>query len=81
MKTKLNLTIDKSVIKLAQSYAKKTGRSLSEIIENYPIFITKESSTSDLSPKLSKIVGAVQLPEDYDEVYERRSFHQQKHIE
>ena len=35
MSTKLTLTVEKSVIEKAKSYANKTGRSLSEIIENY----------------------------------------------
>lgn len=35
MKKKLTLTIDESVIKQAKAYAKKQGRSLSAVVENY----------------------------------------------
>jgi hypothetical protein len=40
MTSKLTLTVEKSVIKRAKSYAKNTGRSLSELIENYLDSIT-----------------------------------------
>ena len=67
MTTKLTLTVEKSVIERAKTYAKNTGRSLSDIIENYLATITEESSTNELSPKLKKIVGIVDLPKDFDE--------------
>jgi hypothetical protein len=35
MTVKLTLTVDQSIIERAKSYAKQTGRSLSEIIETY----------------------------------------------
>ena len=35
MKTNLTLSLDKSVIKKAKSYAKKQNKSLSKIVENY----------------------------------------------
>ena len=35
MDTKLTLTIEKDVIDRAKDYAKKKGRSLSDLIENY----------------------------------------------
>jgi len=35
MNTKLTLTIEESIIEKAKSYARKNGRSLSDIIENY----------------------------------------------
>ena len=54
MTTKLTLTVEKTVIERAKSYAKNTGRSLSEIIENYLTTITKESTNDELSPKLKK---------------------------
>lgn len=80
MTTKLTLTVDKSIIERAKSYAKKTGRSLSEIIENYLATITQDSTEHELSPKLKKIVGAVNLPEDFDEKAELRSALEKKHI-
>ena len=48
MTTKLTLTVEKSVIERAKLYARNTGRSLSEIIENYLDSITQETKTKKL---------------------------------
>jgi formiminotetrahydrofolate cyclodeaminase len=80
MTTKLTLTVEKAIIERAKSYAKKTGRSLSEIIENYLETITQDSGTEKLSPKLKKIVGAVKLPKNFDEEKELRSYLENKHL-
>ncbi len=79
MLTKLTLTVEKKVIEKAKSYAKETGRSLSELVENYLSTITEEKNPSDLSPKLKKLLGSVQLPEDFDESKERLSAIEKKH--
>ena len=62
MTTKLTLTVEKSVIERAKSYAKSTDRSLSEIIENYLDTITQSNSDEKLTAKLKKIVGKFKLP-------------------
>jgi hypothetical protein len=80
MSTKLTLTVDKSIIDKAKSYAKNTGRSLSELIESYLDSITTEKEVNELSPKLKKIVGAVNLPADFDEETEIRSSMEKKHL-
>jgi formiminotetrahydrofolate cyclodeaminase len=80
MTTKLTLTVEKSIIERAKSYAKNTGRSLSELIENYLDTITQESGEEKLSPKLKKIVGAVKLPKNFDEEKELRSYLEKKHL-
>ena len=81
MTTKLTLTVEKTVIEKAKSYAKKTGRSLSELIEKYLENITSEERTeNELSPKLKKIVGAVKLPKNFDEEKEMRSYLEKKHL-
>jgi len=59
---------------------KKTGRSLSELIENYLETITQEDNQVDLSPKLKKLVGSVQLSADFDEEKEIRSALEKKHL-
>ncbi len=79
MPVKLTLTVDKSIIEKAKLYAKSTGRSLSQIIENYLETITKDNSTDELSPKLKRIVGAVKLPKDFDEEKELQSYFESKH--
>lgn len=80
MLTKLTLTVDKSVIERAKSYAKSTGRSLSELVETYLETITQENNEAPLSPKLNKIVGSVKLPKDFDEQKELRSYLESKHL-
>ena len=80
MTTKLTLTVEKEVIERAKSYAKGTGRSLSEIIESYLDQLTQEKEKETLSPKLKKIVGAVKLPDDFDEERELRTYFEKKHL-
>ena len=80
MTTKLTLTVEKSVIERAKAYAKNTGRSLSEIIENYLETITQDGADPELSSKLKRIVGVVDLPKDFDEEEELRSRLEKKHL-
>ena len=80
MSTKLTLTIKKPIIERAKSYAKSTGRSLSELIENYLETITDGNKEANISPKLKKLLGAVQLPEDFDEEKELREAMEKKHL-
>ncbi|MBL0293512.1 MAG: hypothetical protein IPQ04_04380 [Saprospiraceae bacterium] len=80
MTTKLTLTVEKSIIERAKSYAKNTGRSLSELIENYLDTITQESGEERLSPKLNKIVGSVKLPKNFDQDKELRAYFESKHL-
>jgi hypothetical protein len=79
MTTKLTLTVEKSIIEKAKSYARKTGRSLSELIENYLETITRDAGDEKVSPKLKKIVGAVN-PKNFDEKEELRSYFEKKHL-
>ena len=44
MTSKLTLTVENAIIDRAKSYAKKTGRSLSELIENYLETMTQEDN-------------------------------------
>jgi len=81
MTTKLTLTVEESTIQKAKSYAKNTGRSLSEIIENYLETLTEEHVNKELlSPKLKKLVGIVKLPADFDEKKELRTYFENKHL-
>lgn len=67
MTTKLTLTIDDSVINSAKKYAREKGKSLSDIVENYLKSITTQENTEDhLAPKVTELMGAVKLPNDFD---------------
>lgn len=80
MTTKLTLTVKKAVIAEAKFYAKNTGRSLSELIENYLSTLTIEGGNNQISPKLKKLVGVVSLPDNFDQEVELRSALEKKHL-
>jgi len=67
MTTKLTLTIEEKVISSAKKYAQKKGKSLSNLVENYLKSIsTKETDLNTLSPRVTKLMGVIKLPETYD---------------
>jgi formiminotetrahydrofolate cyclodeaminase len=81
MTTKLTLTVEKAVIERAKVYAKRTGRSLSDLIEKYLESITAEAEDErSISPKLKKIVGAVKLPDNFDEEKALRDYLEKKYL-
>ena len=68
MNTKLTLTLVKGVITQAKQYAKKKGISLSEMVENYFILLTKTSKSGDfeLSSTVKSLKGSFTAPENFD---------------
>jgi hypothetical protein len=72
MPTKLTLSIDAEVIARAKDFAKKSNRSLSQLIESYLIRITESSETKDIDLELASIVGIIDLADDFDEKKFRR---------
>lgn len=80
MLTKLTLSLEKSIIEKAKSYAKDTGRSLSEIVENYFESITADKKDESLSPKLKRLVGSVKIPEDANLDQDLREYFEKKHL-
>ena len=68
MDAKLTLNIDKDITRKAKVYAKKKGRSLSDLVENYLKLLTKNSSIEDpeYSPRVKSLLGSVSLPKDFD---------------
>jgi hypothetical protein len=67
MITKLTLTLEDQVIVSAKKYARLKGKSLSGIVENYLKTITSVADTdATLPPKISKMMGVIKLPEDFD---------------
>ena len=68
MNTKLTLTIEQTVIERAKRYARKKGRSLSDIIENYLKAITKEESDeeTEITPIVKSLRGSFKAPADFD---------------
>ncbi len=67
MTTKLTLTIEEKVIKAAKTYAKKKGRSVSDLVETYLKSLAgKEISSEDISPQVRRLVGSIKLDEGFD---------------
>jgi hypothetical protein len=69
--TKLTLTIsDADLIQKAKVYAKETGRSLSNLIENYLRTVTSNTELIDkeyeISPLVKSLTGIMQVPDDWD---------------
>lgn len=80
MNTKLTLSLEKEVIERAKSYAKKTGRSLSELVESYFENLTKGSDNEEqIDPKIKKLIGIVQLPPDFDEKKALQEYYDEKY--
>lgn len=80
MSTKLTLTIDKSVIEDAKVFAKKQGKSLSQIIENYLKSLPVERSEEEISPNVKKLIGIIKVPDDFDYKNELREALAEKHL-
>ena len=69
MNTKLTLTIEEEVIKIAKHCAKQKGVSLSEMVENYFKFIAVDRAhikENQLSPKVKKLRGILKVNDDTD---------------
>lgn len=62
MNTKLTLNVDKKVIEEAKFYAKKNSISLSKLIENYLLSLTKkEGIKNQVSPLVKSLTGVISL--------------------
>ena len=70
MKSKLTLNIDKELSDKAKSYAKSQGRSLSDLVESYFSFLTREKLDDEfeLSPRVKALAGSLKgiYTEDFD---------------
>lgn len=81
MNTKLTLTIEQSIIKKAKSYAKETGRSLSDIIESYLKTITSKEKkpVKEIPPTVKSLRGSFKPPKSYDYKKELSNVLSEKH--
>jgi Family of unknown function (DUF6364) len=68
MDAKLTLSINKEVARRAKVYAKNKGRSLSDLVENYLMLLTKNIPVEDTeyTPRVKSLLGSVALPADFD---------------
>lgn len=75
MNAKLTLTIEKSIIEKAKLYAKKSGRSLSNMIESYleRLVVSSENSENEVPNEFNGLFGCVSLPTEMDDKASIRS--------
>jgi hypothetical protein len=68
MNAKLTLTIEQSIIENAKNYAKNTGHSLSNMIENYLKVLTKTDVITeiDMTPIVKSLKGSFKAPANFD---------------
>ena len=68
MNAKLTLNVDKEIARKAKLYARSKGRSLSDLVEDYFRFLTREMELPELeiSPKVKSLLGSIKVPEDFD---------------
>jgi hypothetical protein len=71
MNTKLTLNIDEHVIEEAKFYAKNNSVSLSKLIENYLLSLTKRNTEeTKISPLVESLTGVISLESaDYKKEY------------
>lgn len=75
---KLTLSIDENVISKAKDFAKRSRRSLSEIVESYLETITKKENI-EADAELDEIYGIVNVENDFDDKEAIRSILIDKH--
>lgn len=80
MNKKLTLSLNESVIERAKIYADQTGKSLSGLVENFFQSLTEESHPSEISDRISRISGKIEIPADFDYKEELRKNLEAKHL-
>lgn len=67
MATKLIFTVEKEIVDQAKAYARKNGRSLSELIESYlKILVQRDINQNDLPPGIKRLLGSVKAPKGFN---------------
>ena len=68
MNSKLTLNVDREIAGKAKKYAKSKGRSLSNLVEDYLRFLTRqmETETFSISPRVKSLLGSIKVPEEFD---------------
>jgi len=73
MDAKLTLNVDKEIAGKAKKYARSKGRSLSDLVEDYLKFLTRqmETETIKISPRVKSLLGSIKVPDDFNYKKER----------
>ena len=74
MTTKLTLSLEKSIIERAKSYAAQIGRSLSELVETYLDNLTKNTPADDITlvSELRELYGVTKISKNLNQKKEIR---------
>ncbi|WP_369427730.1 DUF6364 family protein [Membranihabitans maritimus] len=72
--------MDKELVERSKKYAKETGRSLSHILASYLENVTKSQIDIGIPRKLQLLIGAINLPEDFDEEKEKAEYLSKKYV-
>lgn len=81
MTIKLTLTVEQTVIEKAKNYARKTGRSLSDIIETYleKLIQEEDSGPDEMNSDLKKLFGVTKIPATLNHKEEYKKLIQKKY--
>lgn len=86
MNTKLTLSLEKEIIEKVKIYAKGTGRSVSEMVENYfRSLVEKPKSKNNIDeyegihPSVKKLIGRISLPDDFDIKKAKDEYYKEKY--
>ena len=68
MDSKLTLNVDKTIASKAKKYARSKGRSLSDLVEDYFLFLTRTANLDEakISPKVKSLLGSIKVPKGFD---------------
>lgn len=77
--SKITFSLVKRVITTAMNFAKKSNRSLSDIVEKYLDKITREEDP-EIDDELDQITGMIYLPDDLDVKKEIRNILANKYL-
>ena len=80
MNKKLTLTIDESVIDKAKDFAKKYGRSLSDLIESYLKEITCDGEL-EIPEEFKNLFGSIKIDRKLDDKEEIKSILYEKYMQ
>lgn len=69
-KKRLTLKVEKETIMRAKDFVRQSGRSLSQLIENYLRSLVKDENSETISKKLTLLIGSVKVPKGI-KVYEK----------
>jgi hypothetical protein len=73
MQSKLTLRLDADVIRRIKRYSKRSGKSLSRLVEDYFALLGARSDASepDLTPRVRSLLGALSATRVSEEDYHR----------